>query len=965
MKLKLWRSLLLGLCLSNAIASQAYSQISPDGTTNTTVNSTDNTITIDSGDRAGDNLFHSFEQFDLPSGSEAFFNNQSDIANIFSRVTGGDISQIEGLIRANGNASLFLINPAGIVFGEGAALDIGGSFTASTAESIVFNDDVEFNAQDTRSDSAPLLTINQPVGLNYGNSPGNIAINGSSLSVNNGETLALLGGNVTITGGQISAPGGNIELGGLTAAEQVNIQLEETNFNSISFPEGVERGDITLTNGAEANVKGAGGGNIRVNARNLELSGGELGESNLSAGIATQSRSPQAQAGNITIASTNNITVNQGSFISNNLEEFGTGNAGGINIATDNLSLTQGSQINSSTFGQGNGGAITIEALDTISIDGVDADGFSSDLEGETTPRSGIISIDGETEAEIPSGIFSQVRQGATGDGGEIDITTDNLSLIAGGKVDASTLGVGDAGRITIEAAGDISADGESLAGIIPSGIFSQVRQGATGDGGEIDITTANLSLSGGSRVSSTIFGQGNGGAITVRAAGDISADGESLAGVPGGILSIVLNGATGDGGEIDITTTNLSLSGGSQVSTTTFGQGDGGAITVRAAGDISADGASQAGFPSGISSIVFEPATGNSGDIDITTANLSLRQGGGVSASTLGVGDGGAITIDASDTIFASGSGITFIEGINIPTTPSTGIFTGAADSGRGNSADISINTSSLFLTNGAGISTQSLGQGNAGNLSIQAGTVALSNGAALFASTPVGTGGNINLQIAESLILQENSTVSAQALENANGGNIDLEASFVIAFSNQNSDIIASAGEGTGGNINVTTNALFGLEERSSMPPNNTNDLDASSEFGLDGAIQINELDINPIEALEELPLEVIDVAGSVEQNLCQQGQGSEFVVTGKGGTASSPAQAREGSVSEVDLVQPVPLLDAEEPEQLESAKDTDEEVVEAQGWVVNDRGMVELVARKTDIDSSPAQPEPQCHQ
>ena len=199
MKLKLWRLLLLGLGLSNAIAFRAKSQISPDGTTNTTVNSTDNTIVINEGDRTRDNLFHSFEQFSVPNGSEAFFNNANDIANIFSRVTGGDISEIDGLIRANGDANLFLINPAGIVFGEGAALDIGGSFTASTAESVVFNDDVEFDA--TQGSNSPLLTVSQPIGLNFGNSPGNIALDGSNLEVDNKEALALLGGNVSINRG--------------------------------------------------------------------------------------------------------------------------------------------------------------------------------------------------------------------------------------------------------------------------------------------------------------------------------------------------------------------------------------------------------------------------------------------------------------------------------------------------------------------------------------------------------------------------------------------------------------------------------------------------------------------------------------------------------------------------------------------------------------------------------------------
>ena len=962
MKLKLWRSLLLGLCLSNAIvyaalrsASQVQAQISPDGTTDTTVDSTDNGIIIDEGDRSGDNLFHSFEQFSVPNGSEAFFNNANDIINIFSRVTGGDISNIDGLIRANGDASLFLINPAGIIFGEGASLDLGGSFFSSTAESIVFTDNIEFSVTDATE--PPLLTINQPLGLNFGNNPGDLAVNGSNLQVDNGETLALFGGNLTITGGQITAPGGNINLGGVSQAGQVNfIQQEETNINSTSFPEGVARGDITLTNGAEVNVQAAGGGNIKVNARNLELSGGELGESNLSAGIASESSSTEAQAGDITLNATNNITVSQGSFITNNLEESGVGNAGGIKIATNNLYLTQGSQINSSIFGQGSGGEITISALDIISIDGETEteNEIPSGIESEIRLPSGTISSDGETEAEIPSGIFSQVRQEAIGNSGEINITTTNLKLTGGGRVDTSTLGEGDAGRITIDAAENISADGESQAGITPSGIFSLVLNGATGDSGDMNITTSNLKLTR-AVISNSTFARGNAGAITIDATETISADGESENGIPGGILSIVLNGATGNSGDIDITTTNLSLTRGAAVSASTAGQGDAGAVTINAYGNITAAGETQSGsFSSGIFNTVDRSGVGNSGGINITTTNLELTQGGEVNASTLGQGNAGTITINANGNVAAAGRKLS---------GSGSGILSLVAPNAIGNAGGININTNHLSLTNGAEISVQSLGQGEAGDLDIQTLSLALSDAASLLASTPIGTGGNINLQIAENIILQEDSTISAQALENANGGNIKIDANFVIAQPNQNNDMIASAAEGTGGNIGITTNAIFGLEERSSIPDNNTNDLDASSELGIDGTIQINELETNPAEALEELPVEVIDVSGLVEQNFCQQGQGSEFVVTGKGGTAPSPAQARDGSVSEVDLVKPVPFSEVAATQEAQ-APEGSSEIIEAQGWVVNARGMVELVASKTDVDSSPAHPIVQCH-
>mgnify|MGYP001800840953 CR=1 FL=1 len=124
----------------------AFSQVTSDHTTNTTVNQTNNHFDIFNGIPRGNNLFHSFKEFSIPKGGSATFNNSTDVLNIINRVTGGNISNIDGLIKANGNANLFLINPAGIVFGENARLDIGGSFLGSTAQSILFEDGFNYSA---------------------------------------------------------------------------------------------------------------------------------------------------------------------------------------------------------------------------------------------------------------------------------------------------------------------------------------------------------------------------------------------------------------------------------------------------------------------------------------------------------------------------------------------------------------------------------------------------------------------------------------------------------------------------------------------------------------------------------------------------------------------------------------------------------------------------------------------------
>ena len=168
---------LLGLLRSET----AQAQVSADGTLSTTVTSADQrNFVIENGDRAGGNLFHSFREFSIPTGGSAYFNNAATVQNIFARITGGNVSNIDGLIRANGAANLFLLNPSGILFGSNARLDVGGSFIGTTASTIKFADGAGFSA--TNPTGTTLLTISTPIGLQMGNSPGTITVQGTGHS---------------------------------------------------------------------------------------------------------------------------------------------------------------------------------------------------------------------------------------------------------------------------------------------------------------------------------------------------------------------------------------------------------------------------------------------------------------------------------------------------------------------------------------------------------------------------------------------------------------------------------------------------------------------------------------------------------------------------------------------------------------------------------------------------------------
>ncbi|MBD2457226.1 filamentous hemagglutinin N-terminal domain-containing protein, partial [Nostoc sp. FACHB-87] len=207
---------LIGAILTSAIYhSDVQAQVTPDGTLNTSVTGS-NHYSITNGSRVGNNLFHSFSQFSVPSNGSAVFHNAADIQNIFSRVTGGHVSYIDGLIQANGNANLFLLNPSGIIFGKNASLNIGGSFIATTANSIKFADGVEFSA--TNPSNTPLLTMSVPIGLQMGQNSAPIRV----------ESHLTAGQDLTLEAGSLDLQGELVAGRDLTLKAQDTVQIRDT-----------------------------------------------------------------------------------------------------------------------------------------------------------------------------------------------------------------------------------------------------------------------------------------------------------------------------------------------------------------------------------------------------------------------------------------------------------------------------------------------------------------------------------------------------------------------------------------------------------------------------------------------------------------------------------------------------------------------------------------------------------------
>ena len=281
------QAIFLGLSVAFTLipVSSVKAQLIPDNTLGkesslvNSINSLEDRI--DGGAIRGSNLFHSFKEFNIGNNRSVYFNNQSQIQNILTRVTGSNQSNILGKLGVLGNANLFLINPNGIIFGKDASLDINGSFVSSTASFLNFADGTEFSAVSPE----PLLTISAPVGLGMGNNPGEIRVNGNGhnflgtaftpfennstevLQVNSGKTIALIGGNIILDGGSLKTEFGRIELGSVGSGKvDFNLTPESLKF---SYENAETFKDIQLSNKAALDASSFSGNTSNL-INNLE-----------------------------------------------------------------------------------------------------------------------------------------------------------------------------------------------------------------------------------------------------------------------------------------------------------------------------------------------------------------------------------------------------------------------------------------------------------------------------------------------------------------------------------------------------------------------------------------------------------------------------------------------------------------------------------------------------------------------
>ncbi|GAB1544454.1 hypothetical protein NUACC21_71300 [Scytonema sp. NUACC21] len=622
MHLNWWRS----LGIANGIAffigvSSTSAQIIPDTTLpeNSRISITDNIVNIEGGTQSGNNLFHSFSEFSIQNGTTANFNNVQGIQNIITRITGQSISDIDGVIKANSTANLFLINSNGIVFGKNARLDIGGSFFATTANSIKFADGFEYN---TTPQTTPLLTVSIPIGLQFGANPGLIQVQGDGqgirhrnipspaidtnvgLRVQENQTLALIGGDISLEGATLKTAGGRIELGSAGLNRLVSLVPIEKGF-SLNYDSLQNLGNIQLSQQTAVDATGNGGGDIQVTARSLKLSDGSVIEtstlgSNIGGNLTVNTLDEVQLSGVYSCSSTD--CPFPGGFYAQ-AEENATGAAGDITINTRLLQVQDGAQVSVVTKGAGRVGNLIVNA-DTVEII--------------------------HNNNKYPTSLGIQVR-GSANATTELKINTRVLTLTNGALVDTTTtFGSGNGANLTVNATESVQLKTRSV-------LSSQTTQNAKGAAGNLTINTRMLRLDTRSQISASTFGESSGGNVIINATESVQLLGSAVG-------ALADQNATGRAGDVTINTEQLTIKDRAAVLVSSQGRGNAGNLSVNA-GSIILDSNSR--FDANTSSITTDPVR-QQANINLNSATLLLRRGSRITANARGTDVvGGNINID------------------------------------------------------------------------------------------------------------------------------------------------------------------------------------------------------------------------------------------------------------------------------------------------------------------------------
>ncbi len=807
---------------------------------------------IDGGAIRGNSLFHSFLEFNVAENGSVYFANPGNIQNILSRVTGGNASHILGTLGVLGNANLFLINPHGIIFGENAALDIKGSFYATTSNSIEWGEDGFFSA--TQPENSNLLSVNpDTLFFNHAANHQGTIINRGSLGVNVGENITFFA-NTVVNSGSLIAPAGTIKLLGDRIGLLNNSLIDVSHSNNAGnvFIGGDFLGEGSLPTathtyvGSDAIIKanstlnGDGGnvivwgnestyfyGKIEAQGGFFEGDGGFVevsGKDFLDFRGTVNTKAVNGEIGTLLIDPTNIEVVEFFSpeaetFDLNDVDEFSDLDIGGdgdtkidvfaINFSSSDVILQATNNI---TFNA------DVNALNSIDITAEAGNDIIVNNQIQI-PNKGNINLIAGNNINLTNSnayLWSHGKDILLDANNLVSINGDVLNFAGGGNLDTRPFS-GSSGNINIKANSLILSDSATLL-TAPSGGFlsGDINIESIGDinmnafteieGRNINIKSNNNILMNG-RI---MLEENSEGTLNIKAGNDfLMTDGNAFIFTLGNDAFIdvantlliseavtITNSSNidtapfnGDSGNLSINAKSVILSNGAQISTRPFNQGNGGILTIENADLVELRGQDTGLFTN---SNFFNNSSGN---MNISTQNLIIKDGSEINTSTEGIGNAGIITIN-SDAIK--------IEGNN------SRIFSGVEFFAIGDGGDINITSNLLELNNGAELdsSSSSIINQDAGNITINANDLLINNGSNINAVNQTnGNSGTIMLNLDGKLHLQDNSLIST-GIFNSNGqqgGDIKITANSVT-LKKQSAISTRTSGQASAGNINIS---------------------------------------------------------------------------------------------------------------------------------------------------------------
>jgi filamentous hemagglutinin family protein len=797
-------------------------EVATDGTLGPKVRLTGRDVTVPArlGQTRGRNLFHSFQRFGIETGNKVTFTGPDGLKNVIARVTGGERSEIHGTLASKlRGADLWLVNPAGILFGSHARLQVPGSFHASTADELRFADGTVFSALDPTGGA---LSVAAPEAFGFLRArPAGITVDHGTLEVPSGNALSLVGGDLDVRGGSLKAAAGTVELAAAGTAGEVVIGADT------AAPGGA---GIRLTDRAAVETTGDGGGMVRIR-------GGQIVVTDGSYAFADNKGSTDSTGGLLVAARTLEVS---GSFLT--ADALDAGNAGTVTVQAEQITLSGGSKIASNTYTPGHAGDVSV-AAGRLTIIG-ERTGEPTRIVSETSAGSfgghaGRVTVRADT-LELRSGGKIASSTFGSGDAGAVAIEADKIGLRSGGTIGsfASRKASGNAGAVTIEAdslelrsgativsstagaghAGAVAVTAGSLAilgdvfGEASTKIAAQAEEGSTGHAGRVTVDAGTIELRDRGLITSSTSSTGDGGEVMVTAK-RLTATGAAASSYAAAVTAQADSRATGNAGQVTVKATTIELGGRGAISSSSFGWGNAGDVLV-SAGSLTVLGDAAAPYGAGVFSQVMPDladAPGHAGRVTIQADEIELRNTAQISTSITGFGNAGDVHVTTGRLLIAG----------EPAAAKTTSIASQALDNAAGHAGRVTVEADAIDLRGNTAISSSSFGQGDAGEVTVTTGSLTLRGDAATGDHAditsqaiadpwePDSDAGHVVVR-ADTIDVRAEGQISSSAEGQGDAGEVTVEARQLTV---RDGGLITSSSTGTGaaGDVRLTADTVM----------------------------------------------------------------------------------------------------------------------------------------------------------